>query len=225
MNTLPTYLNGLIINLLDAAECSFFGVDIKMISFEDALQNKDFKFILYYLRAKKYRYLCSIHRHNTQNKPIQSESMILINNIYERMTDIGTMKTFVKINNIDMLFERFDFYYIQSATLDHVLNELMITSINCKNREVITSLKNRSKIVQEWISPIWDAEKILKANFNGDIELLDLVITDLVVDGILGYGMEYFYFDDWQYALNIMLEKGDHVCAEYFQNKLIDNIN
>lgn len=86
MNTLPTDLSTLIINVLDAAECSFFGIDINMISFEDALRNKDFKLVLYYIRFKKYRFLSFIYKHTNQNK--STEIMKLIDLIGERMTDI-----------------------------------------------------------------------------------------------------------------------------------------
>lgn len=218
MNTLPADLSGLIINFLDAAESIFFGASFNIINIYKAIRTKNFKFILYYLNFKKYRhYVGDIHI--TRNESI--EYMNVIDYIYEQMTDITTMKILIRTNNIKMLFKRFNF--IQHSKLDYVFNELIITAIDCKNREVITKLKNRSKIVQEWISPIWNAEKILKANFNGDVELLDLVITDLIVDGILGdYSMEYTLFNDWQNALNIMLEKGDYVCAEYIQHKLIE---
>lgn len=218
MNTLSNDLVNLIDPKLDASESNLIGIQIDMVNVEEAVRTKNMKFILYYTKSAQHKY--DLIEFATYYQ--YPEFINLIYNIDENQNHLAITKAYVRSNDLEILKQRLEFNTYKDMM--YTINQLMITAINCKNRSMIKYFKSNYWFFKTaWCPVEFEPVSLLKLNYDGDVNLLDLVFTDLVVD--TDYDIDanehvVIYFDNWGLGLDIMLQKGDHVCAEYFRQKL-----
>lgn len=220
MNTLPNDLTNLIFRFLDAAECNLLGIQMDRLDIEEAVKTKSMNFILYYAKHNKYDLIefatcCGC-----------TEFINLILDVDEYQKCIAITKAYIRSNDIDTVERRTKF--TSHKDMDYIVNQLMLTAINCKNKSVIKFFKTNYWFLEITWAPVhFEAEKMLRLDYNGDVKLLDFVFAELIVDNDFDVFINEhvcIYFENWQLGLDIMIEKGDHACAEYFRQKLEEKL-
>lgn len=222
MNTIPNDLTDLILKFLDAAEWSLLGFQIEFVSVDETVRTNNIPFVLYHNKEKLLEYAVCYENENLttllwKHFFINDYALAFTRGLIRR-NDIQELKNYIPDEEVLGMHGSCD---------GELFSNLMITSIECKNKDIIDLLTSIG-----YHPPVWNFEKILLADYNGDVELLSYVLSRTYVDNDEFHNPDpnidytfhspqmYIPFNDWKFGLECMLKKGDLVCADYFQKKI-----
>lgn len=222
MNTLPNDLTNLVLKFLDAAEWNLVGFQIEFMSVDETVRTNNFQFILYHNKKKLMEYAV-YHKDKDlmdllwKHFIVDDYALAFIRGLIRR-NDIQEIKNHIPDDEVLGMHGSVD---------GELFSNLIITAVECKNKDIISLLTSLGHH-----PPTWNFEKILSADYNGDIELLDYVLNRTYIDNEefdnpypdIDYTFHspqmYIPFDDWKLGLDRMIKKGDLVCADYFRKKI-----
>lgn len=227
----------------DAGECCLLNFNLEILTVEEAVKTKNIRFILFYLKTCIIKLIehAAYYDHLTfiafvSKLEVYNQMATIVDGRYPRYSykqflhPTPELEQHIKaalhglVRKSDIIgIERLAGWDELGFDNSELMTDLMVVAINHKSYNVISYLTSTGPAPQCWSPPDWDLEKIFKANYDRDTALLDYVVQNLILENM--ESEQYNYFEDWQFGLNCMLEKNDHLCAEYFRNKLINNIN